>query len=114
MPQTSILAQVAPAATTETTLYQVPADKYCLLTSLSIANRGAGTVSFRLSISKAGAATATKDYRYYDKDILTKDSFIDDFSVNQLKGLRIESLDIIRIYASTNELSFNLFGTEVG
>lgn len=110
MPQIRILGQSNPAATTETVLYTVPQGKYALISFLNIATISASTVSFRMGVSVGGGALATADYLYYDVDIVTKDAFRD----SDLEGLRLEEGDEVRIYASTNELGFTLFGTEVG
>jgi len=110
MPQRRILGQSNPAATTETVLYTVPQGCYAILSLMNIATISASTVAFRMGISVGGGALATADYLYYNVDIVTKDAFRD----SDLEGLRLEEGDEVRIYASTNELGFTLFGTEVG
>jgi hypothetical protein len=100
-----VLAQSAPSATTETDLYTVPAAKIAKLTSLFVANRGAAA-TFRVSVSVTGGATANKDYLHYDVAIGAN-------STIQVDGLGYASAtDKVRVYASTANLSFNLFGEE--
>jgi len=79
-----VLGQVAPAATTETDLYTVPA-----------------------SISVNGAATANKDYMAYDLTI-GGNGYVA-FTI----GATMDSTDKIRVYASTANLSFAVFGSEL-
>ncbi len=110
MPTQRILGQSNPAATTETVLYTVPQGKHCIVGLLNIATISNSTVSFRVGISVGGGALATADYLYYNVDIVKKDSFRD----SDLEGLRLDEGDEVRIYASTNELGFTLFGTEAG
>lgn len=102
-----VLGQSAPSATTETDLYTVPASTETIVSTITVANRSSTAATFRISVSVNGSATATKDYIYYDAAI----------SGNQTGaftlGLTIDSTDKIRVYASSANLSFNLFGSEI-
>jgi len=102
-----VLAQSAPAATTETDLYTVPASTQAVISTVTIANRSATAATFRLSTSVAGAATATKDYIAYDVSILGN-SFI-----TLTIGISLGAADKVRVYASTANLSFNVYGMQV-
>ena len=102
-----VLGQVAPAATTETDLYTVPASTETIVSSLVVANRGATSATYRISVSVNGAATATKDYLVYDATIGAN-------SVIALTlGITMDSTDKIRVYGSTADLSVNAFGSEI-
>lgn len=101
-----ILAQSAPSATTATDLYTVPAATSAVVSSLVVCNRGATQATFRVSSSVAGAATATKDYLYYDLLIPPNETFI------ATVGLTLAATDKVRVYASTANLSFQIFGEE--
>lgn len=102
-----ILGQVAPSATTETDLYTVPASTEAIISTLTVANRSTSDATFRISISADGAATSTKDYIAYD---LTCGGN----GVNYLTlGLTVNAADKVRVYASSADLSFNLFGSEI-
>ena len=102
-----ILGQSSPSATTETVLYTVPAATSSVCSSLSICNRGATQTTFRVSISAAGAATANKDYLYYDVTLAGNDTFIATI------GVTLATTDVIRVYSGNASLSFQLFGTEI-
>jgi hypothetical protein len=102
-----ILAQSAPSATTETTLYTVPVSTTTTVSSLVVCNRSSTSTTFRVSVSVNGAATATTDYLYYDCAIGGNDTFVATI------GITLGDTDIIRVYAGTANLSFNLFGVEV-
>lgn len=102
-----VLGQAATSATTETDLYTVPALTSTVVSSITICNRGSSAASLRLSVSVAGGATATKDYLYYDLVIPPYDTFI------ATVGLTLGATDKVRGYASTGNISWNLFGEEV-
>lgn len=102
-----ILGQAAPAATTETDLYTVPAATEVIISTLAVANRSATDATFRISVSDNGAATATKDYIAYDVTCGGN-------GVNYLTlGITLNATDKVRVYASSADLSFNLFGSEI-
>jgi hypothetical protein len=102
-----VLGQAAPAATTETDLYTVPAATMTVVSTISIANRAATDATFRISISVNGAATATKDYMAYDLSVAGNGYVA--FTI----GATIDSTDKIRVYASSANLSFAVFGSEI-
>lgn len=103
-----ILGQAAPAATTETDLYTVPASKSTIISSLTVSNRSStAAATFRISTSAAGAATATKDYIAYDITLAPNGIVV------LTVGLTLATTDKVRVYASTANLSFNAYGTEI-
>lgn len=102
-----ILGQVAPSATTETTLYTCPASTQTIASTILVANRAATDATFRISVSANGAATATKDYLAYD--VTCSGYGVNSFTI----GLTCDASDVIRVYASSANLSFNLFGSEL-
>lgn len=100
----NILAQVVPLALTETALYTVGLTVKARLDEIIVCNRSGSPASFRISISLKGVATSAKDYLYFDMPILGNDTF-----ANEL-GLTIDSLDDLRVFASTANLTFTLLG----
>lgn len=101
------LGQSAPAATTPTDLYTVPALTQAVASSFIVCNRGNTATTFRLSRSVGGGATANKDYLYYDVTIPANDTFIATI------GLTLGAADKVRVYAGNGNLSFSLDGMEV-
>lgn len=100
-----VLGQVAPAITTEVTLYAVPAGKYAVCSTLFVCNRGiAGTV--RIIVRVAGAAPDNKQALYYDAAIPANETLA------MTCGITLAETDLIVVYASSGDFSFNLFGTE--
>ena len=100
-----ILGQIAPAATTEDQLYSCPDNTECVVSTVIVCNRGAAG-TFRVSVSFGGLATTDKDYLYYDVPIDANDTFA--FTI----GATMQGLDIIRVYASSADMSFSAFGQE--
>jgi len=102
-----VLAQLAPSATTLSTLYTVPALTSTVVSSLVICNRGASEATFRVSVAIAGAADSNPQYLYYNESVGAEQSFI------ATVGITLAASDVVRVYASNANLSFNLFGVEV-
>jgi len=108
MPTTyKVLGQSAPAATTPTDLYTVPAVTSAVCSSIIITNRSASVDAFRVSIAVAGAVTSNKDYIYYDVAIAGNDTFIATI------GITLATTDVVRVYSTGGNLSFNLSGSEL-
>lgn len=102
-----VLGQSAPNATTETTLYTVPAATQAVISTLMVCNRSATATTLRVSVAVAGAVTENKQYIYYDLTIAGNDTFAATI------GLTLAATDVVRVYAGANTLSFTLFGQEI-
>lgn len=102
-----ILGSSAPAATTLTDLYTVPASKSTTISSITVCNRAATAATFRISVAAAGAVDATNQYIYYDQTIDANSTYIATI------GITLATTDKVRVYGSTANLSFNAFGVEV-
>jgi len=100
------LGQAAPSATTETDLYTVPDETMTTVSSLVICNRAGTAGTVRVSVSVGGAATTDKDYLLYDKSVAANDY------ITLVIGITIKESDVMRVYASSGDFSFNLFGVE--
>jgi glucose-6-phosphate dehydrogenase assembly protein OpcA len=101
------LGQSSPSATTETTLYTVPAATSAITSSIVVCNRSSVLSTFRVSVAVGGGATANKDYIYYDLPIGANDTFI------ATVGLTLAATDVVRVYASNTNLSFSLYGSQI-
>lgn len=102
-----VLGQVAPSATTATTLYTVPSSTQAVISTITVANRAATSGTFRIAIRVAGAALANEDYIAYDSTVGANDTTA--FTL----GITLAATDVITVYASTNDISFNAFGSEI-
>lgn len=102
-----VLGQAAPAATTNSTLYTVPAATEAVVSTVSVCNREDAPATFRLAVRPAGAAIADQHYVVYDAVIKANDS------VFMTIGLTLAATDVVTVYASSALLTFSLFGAEV-
>ena len=102
-----VLGQSAPGATTATTLYTVPSATSAVISTLIIANRAATPASYRISIRPGGASQANQHYLAFDVPLGGADS------TTLTLGMTLAATDVITVYASTANLSFNLFGSEI-
>lgn len=98
-----ILGSADLAATTNTTLYTVPATTFTVAT-VSICNRGPSSVLVRLSLS-ATASPAANEYIEYDITIPPK-------GVIERTGLVLDAAKLIVVYSSAASVSAVAFGIE--
>ena len=102
-----VLAQSAPSATTNTDVYTVGAGKQATVSTITIANRGASSTTYRIAIRVAGSALSNEEYIAYDVVIAANDT-----SALTL-GITLGAADVVTVYAGNANLSFNIFGTEI-
>lgn len=101
-----ILAQNTPSATTDTTLYTVPAATTAVISMLSIAETGGTGATFRVAVVKSGDTLSTKHYLAYDTALASNDF------ISMMHGVTLGAGDEVHIYCSATGVAFNLFGEE--
>ena len=102
-----VLGQVAPSATTATTLYTVPSSTQAVVSTIAVCNRAATAGTFRIAIRPNGDALATTHYIAYDSTVAANDStFI-------TIGVTLGDTDVITVYASSADQTFSAFGSEI-
>lgn len=101
-----VLGQAATSALTETSLYTVTTTG-AIASSITVCNRASTPTDFRVSVSVGGVATTNKDYLYYNVPIGGNDTFI------ATVGLTLALGDIVKVYSTSNDLSFQIFGSEI-
>jgi hypothetical protein len=102
-----VLGQSNPAATTATTLYTVPASTQTVVSTISVCNQAATSGTYRIAIRPAGAALAAQHYIAYDAAITANNSTMITI------GVSLAATDVITVYASSANMSFSAFGTEI-
>lgn len=102
-----VLAQSAPSATTATDIYTVPSATYAVISTIVVCNRSASAVTYRIAVRPNGEALASKHYIAYDVTCPSSDS------ITLTIGMTLDAADIVTVYASSADLSFNLFGSEI-
>jgi hypothetical protein len=102
-----VLGQSAPSATTATTLYTVPAATSTVISTLVVANRSGTAATYRIAIRPSAATLANEHYIAYDVALGASDS------TTLTLGITLAATDVVTIYASTANTSFNIFGSEI-
>ena len=102
-----VLAQSAPAATTATDAYTVPAATEAVISTIIIANRAGTDGTYRLSVRPNGAAQSNQHYIAYDVAIVANDS------TTLTLGITMDAADVLTAYCSSADMSVNVFGTEI-
>ncbi len=102
-----VLAQSAPSATTNTDVYTVGAGVQTVISTIVVANRAASPATYRIAVRPNGASLANQHYIAYDVTVGASDS------TTLTLGITVDASDVITVYASTANLTFNLFGTEI-
>ena len=102
-----VLGQSAPAATTQADLYTVPAATEAIVSTITVANRGASAGTYRVYVRPAGASVANQHYLIYDASLSANST--DTMTL----GITLAATDVVSVYASTANFSFNAFGTEL-
>jgi hypothetical protein len=102
-----VLAQSAPSATTNTDVYTVGAGKQAIISTITICNRSATAASYRIALRPDGATIANSHYIAYDVALAANDT------TALTLGITCDASDVVTVYASTADLTFSLFGSEV-
>lgn len=101
-----VLGQVNPSATTTTDLYTVPDLTQTTVSSLVICNFGSNQGTFRVSVHVGGAAAEDKQFLFHTE------SLANHTTKTVVIGMCLNQTDVIKVYASSGDFAFNLFGVE--
>ncbi len=101
-----VLGQIEPTAASATTLYTTPSATSTVCSTLIVCNKGVSTL-YRVAVRPAGASLEDKHYIVYNAAINQYDSIF------LTLGITMAATDVLTVYASTADVSFNLFGSEV-
>ena len=102
-----VLGQSAPSATTNTDVYTVGSGKQAIISTITVANRSATSATYRIAIRPAGATLANEHYIAYDVTVAANDT------TPITVGISLTATDVVTVYASTANLSFGIFGSEI-
>ena len=98
-----ILGQSAPSATTNTTVYTVPASTHTVA-NISIVNRATTAATVRVALAAAGSPTSAEWIEY--------DTTIPGLGVLERTGVSLQAGKSVVVYASTANLSVSVYGIE--
>ena len=102
-----VLGQSNPSATTATTLYTVPAATQTIVSTIVVANLASTAATYRIAVRVAGATLANSQYVAYDVTVGANDS------TALTLGLTLGATDVVTVYASSANLTFTAFGSEI-
>lgn len=102
-----VLGQVNPSATTATTLYTVPSTTSTVVSTITVCNQASSAATFRIAVRPAGATLAAQHYIVYGATVPASDT------TTLTLGLTLATTDVVTVYASSANLSFNAFGSEI-
>jgi hypothetical protein len=104
-----ILGQVAPSSASDATLYTVPAATEAVISTLIVCNRGTAAATYRIAIRPGGGGAITDaNYIAYEVSVGALNS------TTLTLGLTLEATDVITVRASSANVSFSAFGSEIG
>jgi hypothetical protein len=102
-----VLGQVNPSATTATTAYTVPSATETVISTITVANLGGASGTFRIAVRPDGEALANKHYIVYDATVAAVDT------ITLTIGLTLNATDVVTVYASSANFAFNIYGSEI-
>ena len=102
-----ILGQSAPSATTATDVYTVGASTEAIVSTITVCERGGAAATFRIAALVGGGTVATTDYICYDHPIAANETIV------LTLGIGLATTDQIEVYASSANLTFQVFGMEI-
>ena len=102
-----VLGQLNPSATTATTLYTCPASTQTVISTITICNQAGTSGTYRIAVRPNGATLSAEHYVVYDATIQANTT------AAYTLGITIDASDVVTIYASSANISFNAFGSEI-
>lgn len=102
-----VLGQSNPSATTATTLYTCPASTQTVISTITICNQAGTSGTYRIAVRPNGATLSAEHYVVYDATIQANTT------AAYTLGITIDASDVVTIYASSANISFNAFGSEI-
>jgi hypothetical protein len=103
-----VLGQINPSANTDTTLYTAPSGVEAVISTIVVANISAtGNGLYRIAVRPGGETLAAKHYLAFDVPI----AFVDSTTITL--GITLSPGDVVTVRASTADISFNAFGSEI-
>jgi len=100
---TGILGSADLSATTDTTLYTVPANTFAVVT-VSLCNRAATSTLVRIAVAASGTPTAS-EYLEFDSEVLAK-------GVLERTGIVLQAGKVLVVRASAVNMTAVAFGIE--
>lgn len=100
-----VLGQIA-ATTTATAVYTVPSSTETVVSTITVCNRATSGKTYRIILRPNDETLDNKHYLAYDISIAANDT------VALTLGITMDASDKLYVSSSTNDLTFNVFGSE--
>ena len=107
MPTTYKVLGQAAGTTAVANVYTVPASAQTVVSTVVIANRSTSNTNYYIAVQPNGAALANQHYIAFSSVVAGNDS------IALSLGLTLGPNDVISVNASSNVLSFSVFGSEI-
>jgi hypothetical protein len=78
-----------------------------VISTIVVANRAAAAKTYRIAVRPNGATLADSQYLAYDVPLAANDS------IALTLGITVDAADVITVYASSADLTFTAFGSEI-
>jgi hypothetical protein len=78
-----------------------------VISTVTVCNRATGSATYRVSVRPNGDAQANQHYLAYDSTVPANDT------IALTLGLTLDAADVVTVYGSSANLSFNVFGSEI-
>ena len=98
-----ILGQAAPTATTNTTVYTVPASTLAVV-NISVVNRGGSAATVRVALAAGSTPT--------DDEWIEYNTSVGSTSVLERTGVVLDATKNVVVYASSGDTSVSVYGLE--
>jgi hypothetical protein len=106
-----VLGQAYPNAYSYYDVYTCPAGKQAVISTMTMCNQLTLTSSYRIAVQKASEYSpltpASKTFIAYEITLAPKDS------TTATLGITLDAGDVITVWAATDYVSFNVFGSEI-
>jgi hypothetical protein len=102
-----VLGQLAPAASTATTLYTVPSANAAVCSSITICNTGSANANVSVQVAVGNATSATGQYVVFNNNLVPNDTLF------LTLGVTLAATDVVRVNSNQANVAFQLFGSEI-
>lgn len=85
----------------------MPSATSTVVSTITVCNQASTAGTFRIAIRPAGASLAAQHYVAYDTPIAANDT------VALTLGITLATTDVVTVYASSANMSFNAYGSEI-
>jgi len=102
-----VLAQSNPSAETDTDIYTVPAGTQTVISTIVICNQETSDATYDIAVRPDGATLAAQHYVAKTITVGASDS------TALTLGITMNADDVLTVQASTADVSFSVFGSEI-